>query len=164
MPACTAQTLLQMSLLGARGVWKGQLTLNVAQSDLVTYPGNKGEFVIRTENQNVSNSSLCKPGKLDLHEQGERSGLWRGEGVQTAPWAHTVVSRTSLFLPILQTISLASFSFYEQIVGVLWFLKMTFKTSPSLVKNPNSGESPCFSLLRPSLPGEWSPCAAEALH
>lgn len=72
-----------MSLLGAQGVWKGQLTLSVAQSDLVTYPGNKVEFVIWTENQNVSNSSLCKPGKLGLREQGEGPGLWWGEGVQT---------------------------------------------------------------------------------
>lgn len=64
-----------MSVLGAQGVWKGQLTLNVAQNDLVTDPGNKVEFVIRAENQNLSNSSLCKPGKLELHEQGEGPGL-----------------------------------------------------------------------------------------
>lgn len=89
MPIYTAQTFVQMALLEAQGVWKGQLTLNVAQSDLVIYPGNKVEFVIWTENQNVSNSSLCKPGKLDLDEQGAGSGLRWGEGMQAAgftPW------------------------------------------------------------------------------
>lgn len=125
MPICTAQTFIEMFLLGAQGVWKGQLTLNVAQSDLVTYPGNKVEFVIWTENQNVSNSSLqaWKAGPAWA-----RRRVWLLMGTANTR-VYIVVLRTFLFLPILQTLSLASFPFlfYEQIVVVLWFLTMTLK-------------------------------------
>lgn len=153
----------------------------MAHNDLVIHSSKKVEFVIWTKNQNVSNSSLCSPVKLDLDKRGAWSELWWGEGVQSMGGNFLVQQGSHLSWKDLSfpshfanhVFDILSFSFYKQILvshdsskckqgllmgWLIWEVNSLFQYFPLV----NMLSPPSLSLV-PALPYLQSGCSNGAM-